>query len=240
MASGLQASNSSGVHRGSRGWSSRSALVSPVTCDVASTRDVSTSFSISTYDRMSVSWWANFSTSASERSRRASLAICRTCSAVRDMRGEYRGCAAEQRPGICPILGAMRLRTLSGRKACDRVLRQGTVWKGRCFTVRLLPGEPKNLSAPARHPAVYLGTFASTALDKSAVRRNRMRRRCREAFRLSIATLPETAAIQLLVSPRSASLDTPFPRLQEEVLLFLNTRLPWPKNAPHHGSSSSR
>ena len=68
-----------------------------------------------------------------------------------------------------------------------------------------------------------------------------LRRRCREALRMAIEKLPERASVQLLVSPRAASLDAPFTQLQAEVtsvlaLLSTSCQTP-PKN---RGSSSSR
>jgi ribonuclease P protein component len=137
------------------------------------------------------------------------------------------------------ILIAMHLLRLSGRKTCDRVQRQGTVWKGKTFIARWLPGAPRNLSVPPKRAAIYLGTYASAALDASAVRRNRMRRRVREALRLGIDAAPETPTIQLLVSPRSASLDAPFPVLQEDVMSFLRTLSTWHNRNAASGASSS-
>jgi ribonuclease P protein component len=109
------------------------------------------------------------------------------------------------------------------------------------FTARWMCGAPRNLAVPPKHPALYMGTFASAKLDPSAVRRNRMRRRCREAFRLLVQSAPETGPVQLLISPRSASLDAPFPALQDEakrLLAVLATACPLHAKPP--GSSSSR
>src|SRR5262245_45962504 len=81
----------------------------------------------------------------------------------------------------------MRLLPLPGRKNCDRVRVKGRLWKGRHLYVRWLPGLPYHLARQPDGPAVFVGTLASTKLDKSAVGRNRMRRRCREALRLALA-----------------------------------------------------
>lgn len=92
------------------------------------------------------------------------------------------------------------------------------------MVVRWMPGTPTSLGRPKALPqGIYLGTFASAALDASAVRRNRMRRRCREALRLTIENLPERPSVQLLVTPRAASLDAPFETLQREAEAFFSS-----------------
>jgi ribonuclease P protein component len=89
--------------------------------------------------------------------------------------------------------------------------------------VRWMPGTPssKGRSRPLAE-GVYLGTFASASVDASAVKRNRMRRRCREALRLAIEKLPERSSVQLLVSPKAASLDAPFDALRREADAFFS------------------
>lgn len=78
----------------------------------------------------------------------------------------------------------MRLSRLRGRKVCENVLRKGMVWRGKTMHVRFLLGTPRHPHADPRVPSVYIGTIASSKLDKSAVKRNRMRRRVREAWRI--------------------------------------------------------
>ncbi len=117
----------------------------------------------------------------------------------------------------------MQLLRLKGRKICDRVLRQGRVWKGRNLNVRWLEGHPRHPSARPSGPALYVGTIASTKLDKSAVKRNRMRRRCREAFRLIAGSMDIPATLQLLIAPRSSSLSCPFAELESDARAFLTT-----------------
>jgi ribonuclease P protein component len=77
----------------------------------------------------------------------------------------------------------MKLLRLSGRKVCERVKTKGFLWKGRHLHVRWMQGAPRTVPSDAP-PAFYVGTLTSAKLDKSAVRRNRMRRRCREALRI--------------------------------------------------------
>ena len=114
----------------------------------------------------------------------------------------------------------MELQRLRGRKICDRVLRHGSIWKGRHVHIRWLAGHPRHPAANVSAPAVYVGTVASTKLDKSAVKRNRMRRRCREALRLTLGTLTIPEAVQLLLLPRSSSLKCPFSELEEDIRTF--------------------
>lgn len=89
--------------------------------------------------------------------------------------------------------------------------------------VRWMPGVPTSLGRPAPlKQGIYLGTYASAGLDPSAVRRNRMRRRCREALRLAVENLPERHSVQLLVTPTRASLDAPFEALQRDADAFFS------------------
>ncbi|MBI1812405.1 ribonuclease P protein component [Candidatus Peregrinibacteria bacterium] len=122
----------------------------------------------------------------------------------------------------------MQLSRLRGRKVCERLLRDGMLWKGRSMIIRWLPMPPRHPSVDWAKHGIYLGTIASTRLDKSAVRRNRMRRRCREAWRTVLREIPESAlanlhVLQLLVAPRSSSLTAAFADLQREVRFFLTS-----------------
>ncbi len=121
----------------------------------------------------------------------------------------------------------MRILRLRGRKTCDRLLRQGSVWKGRTMVVRWMVGHPRHPSSQLSADALYVGTIASTKLDKSAVTRNRMRRRCREALRVTCALLPADhirGGMQLLIAPRSSSLKAPFEEIQADIRGFLSSR----------------
>ncbi len=137
----------------------------------------------------------------------------------------------------------MTLSSLSGRKNCDFLLRKGNTWKGKYFVVRWLSGAPRNPNIDPAKKAIYMGTFASTKLSKLAVERNRMRRRCREAFRLTIKDVQGFGPVQLLVSPRIGSLKAPFSDVLAQALLFLSTLPSWPTPLPQKNppaSSSSR
>lgn len=111
---------------------------------------------------------------------------------------------------------------LHGRKVCEAVLRKGKVWKGKTVIVHWLPGAPRRPSAAAPSQPVLVGTFASARVSKSAVVRNRMRRRVREAMRLSLKDMTEKQPTQLLLCPRAASLDAPFDDLLAEARTFLS------------------
>ena len=116
----------------------------------------------------------------------------------------------------------MELKRLTGRKTSEFLMRKGRRWRGKTINVHWLPGSPRKGEA-LLPPGVYIGTFASTKLDKSAVKRNRMRRRVREAFRLTVGEAENLPSVQLLVSPASASLKAPFEEIREDVLRFLST-----------------
>ena len=123
-------------------------------------------------------------------------------------------------PLISHTIRAMKLHRLRGRKVCDFVQRKGRVYKSTNFTVRVLLGAPKSQK---NTEGVFLGTFASTKLHKSAVKRNRMRRRCREALRIAIQETDKLPTVQLLLSPRSSSLTCDYADIQEDVASFLST-----------------
>lgn len=99
-------------------------------------------------------------------------------------------------------------------------------------------GHPRHPSARPAANALYVGTLASAKLDKSAVNRNRMRRRCREALRTTLLRWQgEVPSAQLLLSPRSSSLSVPFGALEADVERFLTFLATCPtKNSPARAS----
>jgi len=115
----------------------------------------------------------------------------------------------------------VKLSRLRGRKICAHLLRKGTVWKGKTMVIRYLKGAPRHPAADPAVAAVYVGTIASTKLDKSAVKRNRMRRRCREALRTALLEKDTFPTIQLLVGPKSGSLTAPFTDIKSDIDTFL-------------------
>lgn len=116
----------------------------------------------------------------------------------------------------------MKLSRLRGSKTAARIMKHGQVWKGTTMTIRYLMGAPKHPLLDPDDNVVYLGTFASAKLHKSAVKRNRMRRRCREAMRRAIADAKKLPTVQLLISPRSPSLGCDFGEVQADVATFLS------------------
>ena len=114
----------------------------------------------------------------------------------------------------------MVLSRLRGRKICDHLLRKGRLWKGRHLMIRWLPSAPRHPAADPTKPAIYAGTLASRKLDKSAVKRNRMRRRCREALRIALKETEIHGSSQLLLLPRSSSLTCAFPEIQADIAQF--------------------
>lgn len=128
-----------------------------------------------------------------------------------------------------PKLVHMKLLRLQGRKSSEYVLRKGRVWRGKTFTAYWLPGPQRRRGQAPGMPGVYVGTFASAKLHKSAVARNRMRRRIREALRVAVRDRAEIPSAQLLLTPRSASLKAPFEDIRRDVSTLLSLLPPsWP------------
>lgn len=117
----------------------------------------------------------------------------------------------------------MHLLRLSGRKQNDFLRAKGAVWKGKHMVIRYLKFPPKHPNVDPAKIAMYIGTLASTKLDKSAVKRNRMRRRCREAFRTLVKDRQNLPSLQLILSPRSSSLTCTFDELTQDIARFLST-----------------
>lgn len=119
----------------------------------------------------------------------------------------------------------MKLSRLSGRKVNDFLRRKGNVWKGSTMTIRWLPSAPRNPNINPEAKAIYVGTAASIKLHKSAVQRNRMRRRCREALRVHVKDMDKVSTIQLLITPKIASLTCDYSDIQRDIASFLSIAL---------------
>ena len=115
----------------------------------------------------------------------------------------------------------MRLNRLQGRKANDYLRREGIVWKGKTMTIRYLLKAPRNPNVDPAQKALYVGTAASTKLHKSAVKRNRMRRRCREALRTHVIDMPCTFTAQALIAPRIKSLTCSYDEIKDDIKAFI-------------------
>lgn len=107
--------------------------------------------------------------------------------------------------------------------------------------IRWMSGVPLSVwrKLKERSPrGLFVGTFASLSLSKRAVDRNRMRRRCREALRITMRAEREFPAVQLLLSPRSSSLSCDFADILADVRSFLTLLRSCPK-PPAKGAPSS-
>jgi len=90
------------------------------------------------------------------------------------------------------------------RRDFQRVYREGRVWKGMPFVLHVLPraGEPQ------------IGIVISRKWG-NAVERNRMKRRLREAFRMSVRRLP---AVAIIVKPTPDCRHETVERLREKLV----------------------
>jgi ribonuclease P protein component len=112
----------------------------------------------------------------------------------------------------------MHLLRLSGRKVCERVKMKGRLWKGVHVHARLIVGAPRGKPA-----GLYVGSVTSAKLHKSAVTRNRMRRRCREALRIAYKGAQDARSVQLLLLPRSSSLNADFDAILRDAHALLSS-----------------
>jgi len=94
--------------------------------------------------------------------------------------------------------------TLTASPEFERVYRNGSVYRGRLFSVHALPntlGEPR------------LGLSVSRKVG-TAVKRNKVRRRLKEMFRSSAKRLPSD--LDFVISARPAAAEASFEELNEE------------------------
>jgi len=94
----------------------------------------------------------------------------------------------------------MKLFRLSGRKVCERVKTKGFLWKGKHMQIRWLRGQPRSAGQEAS-VGLYVGLLTSAKLHKSAVKRNRMRRRCREAMRVTLKAISDKRPVRTDIRP---------------------------------------
>lgn len=116
----------------------------------------------------------------------------------------------------------MKLQRLSGRKRCEYVLKKGRTWKGTHMRVSYIKGPPRYPDSTISEEGVYMGITTSRKLDKSAVKRNRMRRRVREAFRLYLKDR-KAPSIQLIAQPKSSSLECDFAEIASDASAFFSS-----------------
>ncbi|MDP7454070.1 MAG: ribonuclease P protein component [Candidatus Peribacteraceae bacterium] len=126
----------------------------------------------------------------------------------------------------------MKLSRLKGRKTSERILREGDVWKGKTLVIRWISGQPrlrqgssgqaKNQRVNTMAQGLFVGALISAKTEKSAVKRNRMRRRCKEALRREVKIKSKLPTMQLLLMPRRSSLACDFAEIEEDVRAFLS------------------
>lgn len=116
----------------------------------------------------------------------------------------------------------MRLLRISGRKRVELLLKRGRSWRGKHLNIKFLMGAPKHPNVDPNASAVYAGFMTPVKLDKSAVKRNRMRRRCREALRRYIKE-ESFPTVQLIIKPSSSSLKCHFAELTADISTFFST-----------------
>ena len=102
----------------------------------------------------------------------------------------------------------MEIQALRGRKHVEYIRRKGKTWRGKHMKVIYLPQED---------PVCKVGTAVSSKISKSAVKRNRMRRRCREALRVSAKADKRNLPFRLILMPRRSSLECDFEELKSDV-----------------------
>lgn len=96
--------------------------------------------------------------------------------------------------------------SLTASPEFERVYRNGSVYRGRLFSVHAMPntiGEPR------------LGLSVSKKVG-TAVKRNMVRRRLKEMFRFSAKRLPDD--LDFVISARPAAAEASFEELNEEFL----------------------
>lgn len=114
----------------------------------------------------------------------------------------------------------MQLVRLNGRSANNRVLRKGQLWRGTYCSIRYVFGVPFNQLSDQPEGTVFLGSFASVSLHKHAVKRNRMRRRCKEALIETLKAHQKMPTVQLLLSPKFSSLESDYDLIKTDMHRF--------------------
>ena len=117
---------------------------------------------------------------------------------------------------------SVKLLRLRGRKVNDYLRRKGNVWKGKTMTIKWLKHAPKNPNIDPEKPGYYVGCSAPAKLHKSAVKRNRMRRRCREALRVAVKDHKKAPTLQLLITPKITSLSCDYDDIKADIASFLS------------------
>lgn len=118
--------------------------------------------------------------------------------------------------GLRPAQG---LRSLRGEREFRKVRQHGVPARTPLFSLRVTPYRPRY--GERWQPRAVVGLVVSKKTLKHAVKRNRVRRRMREALR----TLPTLPACRAVIYPTPAALRAPFAQLQAELLQALTRGL---------------
>lgn len=119
-----------------------------------------------------------------------------------------------------------RLRRLRSTAEFDRVYRTGRTVHGRSFLVRVAPAETSaaaTAGAATADPSTF-GFVVSTRVSRSAVVRNRIRRRAREFVRRNAAAVVPGRAVVVIAKPDAPKL-TPAETVRELSSLFKQATL---------------
>ena len=111
---------------------------------------------------------------------------------------------------IVSLLHRRKSTSLTASPEFERVYRNGSVYRGKLFSVHVLPntiGKPR------------LGLSVSKKVG-SAVKRNKVRRRLKEVFRSSMERL--SGDLDFVISARPAAAEATFEELNEEFLRSLH------------------
>lgn len=108
------------------------------------------------------------------------------------------------------LLVRRRSTSLTTSPEFERVYRKGSVYRGRLFSVHVLPSAVDS---------TRLGLSVSKKVG-GAVTRNKVRRRLKEIFRSSASTFPDGA--DLVISARPAAAEASFEELNDEFIKSLN------------------
>lgn len=128
----------------------------------------------------------------------------------------------------------MALTSLVGEREFRKVRQTGQVVRHPLFTLRIAPYRPRY--GEQWRPRAIVGIVVSKKTLARAVRRNRVRRRVREALR----TLPMLPPCRAMILPTPAVLSVPFDQLQEALAEALAKGALKAKTAPRNQKATGR
>lgn len=131
------------------------------------------------------------------------------------------------------LRAAQGLQALRGEREFRKVRQHGAVVRSPLFTLRVTPYRPRY--GETWQPRAIVGIVVSKKTLKHAVKRNRVRRRMREALR----TLPQLPACRATLHPTPEVLRVPFTQLQAELSRALTRGLSGEKRPNKHNNKRS-